>query len=379
MVLASGSNKYLSFVLPKLKYHHRPFIYPTDIVFKDHRQRDIMRLLQKLSSLCVHQGLLSSIVMHANFGGVSSAVHLMSYCRVDPSVFTAPPFLPQVLAHIINPASPDAMREIPRPDPLKSTPRAPIESGGVLCLEGLFDVFHPQLRITCPCVFKSTGWAQRPLSAREHLRAFDIPLEMDEALLDKCRDRQIQSVLQQAVTPLIISAVFCAMWLHTGGDTGHTGVEQPELTLHETNADYNDEDGITINRRKTEVAIRRLAQRWSHTTHYDFRVQDEDSSSELARREPHTTLGNSAMQDEDSSSDQVEREGLEIEHIVAPRSHEILNEFKDKHDISKAVKADDTKVPVELWDKAVCQQPPTVEQLRALLILRGFMLQLYCL
>jgi len=135
-----------------------------------------MRLLQKLSSLCVHQGLLSSIVMHANFGGVSSAVHLMSYRGVDPSVFTTPLSLPQVLAHIINPASPGAAREIPRPDPLKSTPRAPIESGRVLCSEGLFDVFHPQLRIACPCVFKSTGWAQRPLSAQEHLLALTSPL-----------------------------------------------------------------------------------------------------------------------------------------------------------------------------------------------------------
>jgi hypothetical protein len=323
-VLASGSNKYLSFVLPKLKYHHGPFIYATDIVFKDRRQRDITRLLRKWSSLRVHQGLMSSIVMHANFEGVLSAVHLMSYRGVDPSVFTVPPSLPQVLAHIINPASPDAAREIPRPDPLKSTPCAPIELGGVLCSEGLFDVFHPQLRIACPCVFKSTSWAQRPLSAREHLRAFDIPLEMDEALLDRCRDRRIRSVLQRAVTPLIISAVFRAMWLDAGGDTGHTGVEQPELTLHETNADYNDKDGVTINRRKIE-------------------------------------------------------EGLEIEHIIAPWSHKILNELKDKHNIAKAVKIDDAKVPVELWDKAVCRQPPTVKQQQALLILRGFMLRLYCL
>jgi hypothetical protein len=85
------------------------------------------------------------------------------------------------------------------------------------------------------------------------------------------------------------------------------------------------------------------------------------------------------MQEEDSNSDQVEREGLEIEHIVAPRSREILNELKDKHNIVKAVKADDAKVPVELWDEAMCRQPPTVKQQRALLILRGFMLRLYCL
>ncbi len=34
-VLALGSNKYLSFVLSKLRYHEGPFIYATDTVFKD--------------------------------------------------------------------------------------------------------------------------------------------------------------------------------------------------------------------------------------------------------------------------------------------------------------------------------------------------------
>ena len=53
--------------------------------------------------------------------------------------------------------------------------------------------------------------------------------------------------------------------------------------------------------------------------------------------------------------------------------------MKEKQDIAKAVKADNARVPVELWDKAVCRGSPTNEQQRALQIIREFMLRQYCL
>jgi hypothetical protein len=57
---------------------------------------------------------------------------------------------------------------------------------------------------------------------------------MDDALLDKRQERRIRSIIQQSITPLIVLAVFCAMWSYTGGDSGDVGVEQQRLTLHET-------------------------------------------------------------------------------------------------------------------------------------------------
>ncbi len=88
LLLASGLNKYLNYVLPKLKHHHGPFVYATDIVFKDRRSRDVARLYAKWTSLCKEQGLTSSIVTHAEFGGVTSAFHLLSYRGVDAAVFS---------------------------------------------------------------------------------------------------------------------------------------------------------------------------------------------------------------------------------------------------------------------------------------------------
>jgi hypothetical protein len=233
-VLASGSNKYLSFVLSKLRNHDGSFIYATDTVFKDWRIWDVMHLLQKWSTLCKQQNLESSIVTHADFGGVTSGFHLLSFHHVNPSVFIAPLALPQVLVHILNAASPDAASEIARPDPLDCTPCLPIETGGVLRSEGLFDVFRPHLWVACPCVFKLTGWALQPLLAREHLQAFNIPLDMDDALLDNRWKHCIRSIIQRSITPLVVLAVFHAMWTDKGGDSGNVGVEQPRLTVHET-------------------------------------------------------------------------------------------------------------------------------------------------
>ncbi len=54
-----------------------------------------------------------------------------------------------------------------------------------------------------------------------------------------------------------------------------------------------------------------------------------------------------------------------------------MDALRFNHDIAKAVKSDDVRVPVELWDGAVCRHPPTIEQQQALSILRGFALRLY--
>jgi hypothetical protein len=109
------------------------------------------------------QGLESSIITHADFGGVTSAIHnILSYKNVDSLVFTPPPALFWVLVHIINAALPNAAKEIGKPTPLLGLVlQMPIKENGVLQQEGLLDVFGaPNMRIACPCMFKSLGWAQ---------------------------------------------------------------------------------------------------------------------------------------------------------------------------------------------------------------------------
>jgi hypothetical protein len=132
-----------------------------DIVVKGHQRQDIVCLYKMWTALQKDQGLLSSVVSHADFCGVTSAIHLMSYQGANQSIFIALLLLSRVLAHILNAAFLDVAHEIKPPHTL-DTPRAhsPIMEDGLLHQEGLYDVFHFDLKLACQCVFKSTVWAQ---------------------------------------------------------------------------------------------------------------------------------------------------------------------------------------------------------------------------
>jgi hypothetical protein len=93
-VLASGSNEYLGFVRSKLKHHEGPFIYSTDLIIKNHHRRDIIHLLDTWARPCKEQGLELAIISHADFGGLTSTIHIISYRYVDQLVFTPPWALP---------------------------------------------------------------------------------------------------------------------------------------------------------------------------------------------------------------------------------------------------------------------------------------------
>jgi hypothetical protein len=93
-VLALGSNKYLGFVRSKLKHHEGPFIYSTNLIVKNSCRRDIICLLDTWARSHKEQGLETAIISHADLGGMTSAIHIISYRHVDQSVFTPPRALP---------------------------------------------------------------------------------------------------------------------------------------------------------------------------------------------------------------------------------------------------------------------------------------------
>ena len=89
-------------------------------------------------------------------------------------MFKAPPVLPWVLAHIINAVSLDAGQEIGELTPFVGCIACrPISEEGVLWQEALLDVFGaPNVRISCPYIFKLLGWVQHPLSAKKNPLSF---------------------------------------------------------------------------------------------------------------------------------------------------------------------------------------------------------------
>jgi len=144
-VLALGSQEYLNYILSKPSHHEGPFIYCTDILTKGRLRRDIECIYAKWAALRGLQGLRSRVLAHAEFGGVTSAIHLISYWGVEDSVFDAPPALPRVLAHILNSASPDAAGDIDSPPALPTETRhsrqptcAPYRNQAQPCVNGRF-------------------------------------------------------------------------------------------------------------------------------------------------------------------------------------------------------------------------------------------------
>jgi hypothetical protein len=208
VILGSGSHKYLSFVLTKLRSHVGPFLYANNCVFKGRQRRNINRLYRSWAAWDVLYNLDSAVVVHAEFGGVTSASHLISYWRVDTAIFTPVCSLPQMLRHVLNAVTMGKMHKINQPNPLtEPIPCLPLWINECLWQEGLFDVTTPTADIACSCVFKQTGWCCRPISAVELLHAFDIPLSMDAALL---AHRCVRSLLQQAISPIVITAILYA-------------------------------------------------------------------------------------------------------------------------------------------------------------------------
>ena len=54
-----------------------------------------------------------------------------------------------------------------------------------------------------------------------------------------------------------------------------------------------------------------------------------------------------------------------------------MNQLRRDHGDAKAVKSDDAEVPEYIWNEAVCNGPPSTEELGALAVLRKFCLQWY--
>ena len=108
-----------------------------------------------------------------------------------------------------------------------------------------------------------------------------------------------------------------------------------------------------------EADITHLARGWSEFTRRKFGVQDwllpRKGDEDVVALESNSGTGDGILP-ESSSAAEIQESDL----------REVLINLKEKHDIAKAVKADDARVPVELWDEAGCRGPPWAEQQNAL-------------
>jgi hypothetical protein len=205
-----------SVVLVKLSTHVGLLLYLKDMVFTGHRLHLVRSLYSSWScKWWLEHTLQLVVVAHANFGGVTSAIHLIAYRGIANLCFRPHGALAQTLAHTNNPA---LIVRAPAINPLEPIemppPRQPIVSGDLLHGEGLFDISHPKLEIACRSIFTPSGWVRRWLTPEEFLWVFDIPVLLTPQLLD---DRQSRSLLLRSLSPLVVASIFCSMWAVVGG------------------------------------------------------------------------------------------------------------------------------------------------------------------
>ncbi len=55
----------------------------------------------------------------------------------------------------------------------------------------------------------------------------------------------------------------------------------------------------------------------------------------------------------------------------------LFNKLKEEHDIAKAVKSDNAKVPVHLWDEGAVGREPTEKEKEVLTTMQLFWLRIY--
>ena len=81
-------------------------------------------------------------------------------------------------------------------------------------------MYHRRRLVACPSVFAKTKWVQRMLTPYELLRAFDVPITMDNVLLPKCSSTTLPFGIEESLSPLVISSIFGFLWGVTGGVQG---------------------------------------------------------------------------------------------------------------------------------------------------------------
>ena len=365
-LLASGSFGFCREMVDKLRHHIGPYLYAIDMNFRLMRPRLVDHALGHYSSQLRELGMDTTRVVHAEFGGVTTARHVIAHRNiVGKDVFVPHRILNRTLSHVIS--STVSGWEIDAPQPLSRTSprRGPIKEGELFRGEGLLDVSLINPMVACKCVFTSSGWARRALTQEERLSAFDTPLSL-KGNLKECEKARF--ALERSVSPLVIQSIVRAMW--AGGKS----------------------EGVEVSGVESTSGSRRLA----HGS------QEESEGSGVISQEQRGLLSGGAASDEDGRL--VDHGSLVIKsncktglvpspsspaataHVPAAggglqvstiNDNDIFVELKREHDHAKAVKSDDAEVPVHLWDAAVCRGSPTKAQESALAILREFCLRVY--
>jgi hypothetical protein len=103
-VLTSGETSFLDQVMGQLDGFGGSFLFAVVVHFEKWQRRDLLWRYKRWALDQLYPGLLSSTLRHANFGGVTSAVHYICYHNLGVSGGIMVPCVLRTLQHILNAA-----------------------------------------------------------------------------------------------------------------------------------------------------------------------------------------------------------------------------------------------------------------------------------
>ena len=216
-ILVSGSMTFLATVLRWCGEHSGPQVFAVDHHFHRTTMRDTLRLYRSWASHRMREGFVSDVLHHSEYGGATNAAHFVFHRGMGAGSLRPVSCVPRSLRHFVNHAAKGGFVAIDAPPaiPHDIESRHPMVVDDLGRVDGLYDVCRPALDYAVPCVFKSSGWVRRRLTAKEWLVLHDTPVDLATELGG---DGNVRNAIALCITPLIVSALYRTWWGgHAGG------------------------------------------------------------------------------------------------------------------------------------------------------------------
>ena len=257
-------------------------------------RRQLQRLYSSGKTMLKSFGMTFDIFRHAQYGGATSAQHLVGFGSTFKSVRCPSSCIYRGLKHFMNTATPltswatFVRFDLPAIQPGQPIP-APLKSSAIIHREngfihydGLLDCEAPATPVLCPSVFvprTEATWIARPLTVPEILRVYAIPHGFDAMFTTQFSSIARPLPFESAMSVDIISDILRQLWAR-----GNKGV----VKLNEKSCDHDSD----------------LATRITAVAECGTAVKGEDDSSleVIEEEEEEEAVSDSTVIEEDSDS-----------------------------------------------------------------------------
>ena len=358
--LITGSRAFIQSVMKLLPSMHNCIVIVESPFRSMSSAQDVRRDLKRNSAFLRNLNMHTVTMAHADFGGCTSATHVIGFGRSICSADTIPTTLPNVhrnLSHCLDVAVEGYYEPQLPPPPLTGPPLRTygVQRNGVqyayqntkdftLRHESLLPCHDPSARILCPSVFAKApkNFVCRQLTMKEALRVYSLPIQYDASLLGSAYSVDNWLPFESSISPDILTSLMEQLWGTTVGGLD-SAVEGASAPSHGEVVSDEDTPQIAETMAAPVTSL-------DHVTELEVdtgRFQDVPTEAEM-------------MEVDDGTDPQIDltQNFKEVVFEAQVKGEAKLAEAKAQ---LKAAKADDAEVPVYLWNDVIKEGAPPRE------------------